>query len=111
MKASVAPLVGVLIDVIVLVTMITTTPTESTTPVVTPIAPNVLVTLDARGRVRVSKEQRRAILAEFERSGVSAAQFAKVTGLKYSTLAGFRPTIRRNMAALNPNCPVCNSHR
>ena len=75
--------------------MITTTPSESTTPVASPIAQNVLVTLDARGRVRVSKEQRRAILAEFERSGVSAAQFAKVTGLKYSTLAGWRQRYRR----------------
>src|SRR5256885_11058295 len=75
--------------------MITTTPSESTTPVASPIAQNVLVTLDARGRVRVSKEQRRAILAEFERSGVSAAQFAKGTGLKYSTLAGWRQRYRR----------------
>ena len=27
------------------------------------------------------------ILAEFERSGMSAAQFARTTGLKYSTFA------------------------
>ena len=51
--------------------------------------PKLSVTLDTKGRVRTSKEQRRLILAEFERSGVSATQFARRTGLKYSTLAGW----------------------
>jgi len=55
----------------------------------------VPVTLDTQGRVRASKEQRRLILAEFERSGVSAARFAKQTGLKYSTLAGWLQRYRR----------------
>jgi hypothetical protein len=36
----------------------------------------VPVTVDTKGRVRVSKEQRGIILAEFERSGVSAAECA-----------------------------------
>jgi len=53
------------------------------------------VTLDTKGRVRTSKEQRRLILAEFERSGVSATQFARRTGLKYSTLAGWVHRYRR----------------
>lgn len=48
------------------------------------------VTVDTRGRVRTSKEQRRLILTQFERSGVSAVEFARRTGLKYSTLAGWR---------------------
>jgi transposase-like protein len=47
------------------------------------------VTMDTQGRVRTSREQRRRILAEFARSGLSAAQFARRTGLKYSTLAGW----------------------
>ena len=51
--------------------------------------------MDTRGRVRASMEQRRAILTEFERSGVCAAQFAKVTGLKYSTFAGWLQRYRR----------------
>ncbi len=51
--------------------------------------PKLPVTLDTKGRVRTSREQRRLILAEFERSGVSATQFARRTGLKYSTLAGW----------------------
>ncbi len=53
------------------------------------VAESVLVTTDSRGRVRVSKEQRRAVLAQFEQSGLSAAKCAKVSGLKYSTLAGW----------------------
>ena len=53
------------------------------------------MTLDTKGRVRTSKEQRRLILNEFERSGVSAAQFAKRTGVKYSTLAGWVLRYRR----------------
>jgi transposase len=56
---------------------------------------SVPVTVDSRGRVRASKEQRRLILAEFERSGVSATRFAKRTGLKYSTLAGWLQRYRR----------------
>lgn len=60
-----------------------------------PPIPNVPVTMDSRGRVRVPKEQRQLILAEFERSGVSAAQFAKRIGLKYSTLAGWLQRYRR----------------
>ena len=47
------------------------------------------VTLDTNGRVRTSKEQRRVILAEFERSGVSVTQFPQRAGLKYSTLAAW----------------------
>lgn len=54
------------------------------------------VTVDTRGRVRTSGEQRRLILAEFERSGVSAVEFARRAGLKYSTLAGWRQRQRRS---------------
>jgi hypothetical protein len=38
------------------------------------------------------------ILEEFERSGVSAAEFAKRTGLKYSTLAGWLQRYRKSKA-------------
>lgn len=57
--------------------------------------PGVPVTLDAKGRVRVSKEQQRLILAEFERSGISAAEFAKRNGIKYPTFAGWVQCHRR----------------
>jgi transposase-like protein len=58
--------------------------------------PQVPVTLDTKGRVRTSVEQRRLILAEFERSGVSAVQFARRAGLKYSTLAAWVLRERRS---------------
>ena len=74
--------------------MISTTSAELA--VASPVAESVLVTTDSRGRVRVSKEQRRAVLAQFEQSGLSAAKFAKVAGLKYSTLAGWLQRYHRS---------------
>lgn len=74
--------------------MISTTSAELA--VASPVAESVLVTTDSRGRVRVSKEQRRAVLVQFEQSGLSAAKFAKVAGLKYSTLAGWLQRYRRS---------------
>jgi transposase-like protein len=56
---------------------------------------SVPVTLDSKGRVRPSMEQRQIIIAEYERSGVSAAQFARRAGLKYSTFAGWLVRYRR----------------
>ena len=59
------------------------------------VMPKLPVGLDTRGRVRTTREQRRVILAEFERSGVSAVQFAQRTGLKYSTFAAWVQHSRR----------------
>ena len=75
--------------------MASTIPTETSTTLAPAIIEAALLKMDTRGRVCVSKEQRNAILDEFERSGVSAAQFAKLVGLKYSTLAGWRQRHRR----------------
>ena len=80
--------------------MISTTSAELA--VASPVAESVLVTTDSRGRVRVSKEQRRAVLAQFEQSGLSAAKFAKVAGLKYSTLAGWLQRYRRSKPKARP---------
>ena len=44
---------------------------------------------DARGRVRVSAQRREALLDEFERSGASAAKFARLVGVRYSTFANW----------------------
>ncbi|MFO1513209.1 MAG: transposase [Verrucomicrobiota bacterium] len=57
--------------------------------------PKLPVTADTKGRVRTSKAQRRAILAQFENSGMSAAEFARRTGLKYSTFALWVQRYRR----------------
>jgi hypothetical protein len=75
--------------------MTTTNRSDTVPAVASSIMPKVPVTLDTKGRVRTSKEQRRVILEEFERSGESAAGFAKRTGLKYSTLAGWLARYRR----------------
>src|ERR1700689_521141 len=69
--------------------MTTTSGPDPSASETSPPIQSVPVTVDSRGRMRASKEQRRLILAEFERSGISAARFAKRTGLKYSTLAGW----------------------
>jgi DNA-binding transcriptional regulator YiaG len=45
---------------------------------------------DAAGRVHVSAEQRQAVLAQFERSGLSGPQFARVAGIAYQTFATWR---------------------
>jgi transposase-like protein len=73
--------------------MVSTHSDDSAVPL--PQVQNIKVTMDTRGRIRASKEQRRLILAEFERSGGSAAQFAKVAGLKYSTFAAWVQRHRR----------------
>lgn len=60
-----------------------------------PAEPKLPVTLDTKGRVRTSREQRRVILMQFEQSGLSAAQFARQSGLKYSTFALWVQRYRR----------------
>lgn len=75
--------------------MISTSGSDGSSVTPPAVVPQLPVTLDTKGRVRTSKEQRRLILAEFERSGVSAAQFAQRTGLKYSTFAAWVQHSRR----------------
>ena len=67
----------------------TSAQSEESSSLTCPPAEGVLVHADARGRLRVSKEQRKAVLAKFEQSGMSAAKFAAAAGIKYSTLAGW----------------------
>jgi transposase-like protein len=44
---------------------------------------------DRRGRVRVPRERREALLAEFATSGLSGAEFARLAGVKYATFANW----------------------
>jgi transposase-like protein len=48
-----------------------------------------LLRADTRGRVHRSAAQRAEILEAFDQSGVSAAEFARLVGVKYPTLAGW----------------------
>jgi transposase-like protein len=57
--------------------------------------PKVPATTDTQGRLRVSKAQRRDLLAALARSGESLPRFARRTGLKYSTLANWVQHSRR----------------
>ena len=79
---------------IVVIAMTSTTSVESTS-----VAPSstegVLVQTDSKGRLRVSREQRKTVLAKFEQSGMSAAKFAALAGVKYSTFAGWVQRYRR----------------
>ena len=45
-----------------------------------------ILKVDEVGRVRTPPEKREAMLAEYERSGMSGAQFARFVGVRYSTL-------------------------
>jgi|SRR5215469_10294367 len=49
--------------------------------------PEQILSQDAKGRVLVTRERRESLLAEYDRSGMSAAKFAQYVGIKYSTLA------------------------
>jgi hypothetical protein len=69
-------------------TMTTSNSPDFSSAVASSLVAKLPGTLGPQGRVRTSPEQRRVILAEFERSGLSAVRFAQRTGLKYSTLAG-----------------------
>ncbi|MDD2707989.1 MAG: hypothetical protein PHV34_08270, partial [Verrucomicrobiae bacterium] len=44
---------------------------------------------DKRGRVRFTIQQREDLLSQYDQSGISAAAFAKCSGLKYTTLCGW----------------------
>ena len=50
---------------------------------------------DQRGRVRVPRERQEALLDEFERSGLSGAKFAALSGVKYPSFAGWVQRRRR----------------
>jgi hypothetical protein len=57
-----------------------------------------LLRLDSRGRARTGRERRERLLAEFDRSGLSGARFARLTGINYQTFAGWLHQ-RRNRKA------------
>jgi transposase-like protein len=64
--------------------------------------PKVPATTDTKGRLRVSRAQRRDILAALARSGESLPRFARRTGLKYSTLANWVQHRRRSQHSGRP---------
>jgi hypothetical protein len=54
-----------------------------------------IVKRDVLGRVKTSRERRSALLAEFDRSGMSGQKFAAWAGIKYTTFANWLQQRRR----------------
>lgn len=50
---------------------------------------------DRRGRVLTTPSQRLAFLQQFEKSGLSGPQFARVAGINYQTFASWRQQQKR----------------
>lgn len=57
-----------------------------------------LLRSDTKGRVRAPRERREQLLDEFEQTGASAAMFAKIAGLRYSTFAAWVNRRRKQQA-------------
>jgi hypothetical protein len=57
---------------------------------------------DARGRVLVSRERREWLLEEYDRSGMSGVRFAQFVGIKYTTLAYWLRSQRRQRQREKP---------
>jgi transposase-like protein len=54
-----------------------------------------IIKADSKGRMRVSPQRREELLSEFEKSGLSGAEFARLAGVKYQTFANWRQARRR----------------
>ncbi len=61
---------------------------------------------DTKGRVVVTPERRAALLGEFDRGGISGAQFAKWAGIKYPTFAYWVQQRRRETISPQPTASM-----
>ncbi len=50
-------------------------------------ATSIILKTDKRGHVRMPPERREALLAEYDRCGLSLARFTELAGVRYSTFA------------------------
>jgi transposase-like protein len=82
--------------------MITTSGSDDSSVAPAAVMPKLPVIADTKGRLRVSKAQRRDILEALARSGESLPQFARRTGLKYSTLANWVKQSHRSKRPRRP---------
>ena len=69
------------------------------------MTPDHILRKDTRGRVVVTAERRAGLLAQFDQSGVSGVQFAKLAGVKYSTLAYWLQQRRKKPEGAVPVTP------
>lgn len=61
-----------------------------------------MLAMDTRGRVRVNKERREALLAQFDKSGMTGKRFAAWAGINYQTLCGWLQRRRKAAASQGP---------
>ena len=66
---------------------------------------------DERGRVQTPATRRESLLDEFEQSGLSAAKFAALAGLKYQTFAAWWLRRRRHRGVAKTPTPNPDSVR
>jgi hypothetical protein len=70
-----------------------------------------LLKTDTKGRVQTPPERRETLLEEFERSGLSRAQFAQLSGIKYQTFASWVVRRRKQRGAVTPGMTSPNPVR
>ena len=60
-----------------------------------------ILKVDAKGRMQTPPDRRERLLDEFEKSGLSGAKFAALSGIKYQTFAAWalRRRLRRGLPA------------
>jgi transposase-like protein len=69
-----------------------------------------ILKVDEVGRVRTPAEKREAMLAEYERSGMTGAQFARFVGVRYSTLMYWLQKRRKQAGASEERASSGNDH-
>ena len=69
-------------------------------------AEGAILKSDSNGRVRTPAARRESLLDEFERSGLSAAKFAALVGIKYQTFAAWSLRRRKQGVTKAPAKPV-----
>ena len=62
-----------------------------------------IVKTDRIGRIKTPRQRREALLAEFDQSGMSGAQFAKWAGIKYGTFITWVQKRRRKASESQAN--------
>jgi hypothetical protein len=62
-----------------------------------------ILKVDEAGRIRTPPEKRAALLAEFDRSGMTGAQFARFSGVRYPTLMNWLQKRRKEARQKEPS--------
>ena|SRR5947209_2767720 len=62
-----------------------------------------IVKVDAKGRMQTPPQRREQLLDEFEKSGLSGAKFAALSGIKYQTFAAWAARRRQQRGLSSPS--------